>query len=139
MSGSRRHRQQEGQILVLSAIVMALLFVPLCVLVIDTGLVEASYAQLSETLQSSAEDGASMIDQAAYRSSDGRTVVLDQLSAKAMVDRSMRASQLQGLQDWQTTVDGNHVTVRGNVTVHLLVLGTATLSASRSANFQYGQ
>lgn len=139
MMRSRRHRQQEGQILVLSAIVMALLFVPLCVFVIDSGLVEASYAQLSETLQSSAEDGASMIDQDAYRSSDGRTVVLDQSSAKATVDRSMQASRLQGLQAWQTTVEGNRVTVRGKLTVQLLVLGSATLSASRSANFQYGQ
>ena len=134
-----RRRQQEGQILVLSAIVMALLFVPLCVLVIDTGLVEASYSQLSETLQASAEDGASMIDQDAYRASDGRTVVLDQSSAKATVDSSMRASQLQGLQTWQATVASNRVTVRGTVQVHLLVLGAATLSATRSADFRYGQ
>ena len=139
MTPLRRRRQQEGQILVLSAIVMALLFVPLCILVIDTGLVDASYSQLSETLQSSAEDGASMIDQDAYRSSDGRTVVLDQASAKSTVDRSMQASRLQGLQDWQTTVEGNRVTVRGKVTVSLLVVGTATLNASRSANFLYGQ
>ena len=125
--------------MVLSAIVMTLLFVPLCVLVIDTGLVEASYAQLSETLQSSAEDGASMIDQDAYRSSNGQAVVLDDDSAKATVDRSMQASRLQGLQRWQTTIDGDRVTVRGKVTVQLLVLGTVTLSTSRSADFHYGQ
>lgn len=136
-SSARRH--QEAQILVLSAIVMALLFVPLSILVIDTGLVEASYAQLSETLQSSAEDGASMIDQGAYRASDGQTVVLDDASAKAMVDRSMQASRLQGLQEWQTTIYGDRVTVHGKVNVHLLVLGTANLSASRSADFHYGQ
>jgi hypothetical protein len=93
---------------------MALLFVPLCVLVIDTGLVKASYAQLSETVQASAEDGALMIDQDAYRSSDGRTVILDQSSAEATVDSSMGASQLQGLRSWQTTVTTDRVTVRGS-------------------------
>ena len=134
----RRRRAQAGQILVLSAIVMALLFVPLCVFVIDTGLVEAGYAQLGETLQASAEDGASVIDQAAYRSSDGRTVVLDAGGSRAMVDRSMQASRLRGLESWQTTVEGDRVTVSGEVKVHLLVLGPATLTSSRSANFHYG-
>lgn len=138
MSAPRR-QAQEGQILVLSAIVMALLFVPLCIFVIDTGLVEASYAQLGETLQASAEDGASTIDQAAYRSSDGRTVILDAGGSRTMVDRSMQASRLQGLESWQTTIAGDRVTVSGKVRVQLLVLGQATLMSSRSANFHYGQ
>jgi len=43
--------RQEGQILVMSALVMAFLFVPLSVFVIDTALVESGYAQLGETLR----------------------------------------------------------------------------------------
>ena len=56
-----------------------------------------------------------------------------------MVDRSMQASRLQGLESWKTTIAGDRVTVSGKVKVQLLVLGQATLSSSRSANFQYGQ
>ena len=64
-------------VVTLVAAVMAFLFVPLAVFVIDTGLVEADFAQLGETVQASAEDGASMIDQAAYVQSGGQRVVLD--------------------------------------------------------------
>ena len=100
---------------------------------------EASYAQLVETLQASAEDGASVIDQGVYRSSNGETVVLDPGQAKVTVDRSMQVSRLQGLTDWQITVESDRVSVSAKVRVHLLVLGTATLTSSRSANFRYGQ
>src|SRR5260370_14044449 len=41
---------QKGQVLVMSALVMAFLFLPLSVFVIDTALVDSSYAQLGETL-----------------------------------------------------------------------------------------
>ena len=135
---SRRRKQQEGQILVLSAVVMAFLFLPLAIFVIDTALVEAGYEQLGETLQASAEDGASMLDENAYRSSDGKTVVLDPALARQTADQSMRVSGLTGL-DWQTSVDGPRVTVSGKLKVHLLLLGTATLQGSRSAIFVYGQ
>ena len=59
MTGVNR---QDGQVLVMSALVMAFLFLPLSVFVIDTSLVDSSYGQLGETLQASAEDGASSID-----------------------------------------------------------------------------
>jgi len=55
---ARGHVGERGQVLVMAAAVMALLFVPLCVFLVDTGLVEASYGQLGETLQASVEDGA---------------------------------------------------------------------------------
>ena len=42
----RRGRHQEGQILVLASLVMAFLFVPLAVFVIDTGLVELASGHL---------------------------------------------------------------------------------------------
>jgi hypothetical protein len=85
---------------------MAFLFLPLSILVIDTGLVEAAYAQLGETLQASAEDGASTLDESAFRS-DGKTIRLDPAAARSVVDRSMNISQLQGLDSWSVTVVGN--------------------------------
>ena len=134
-----RHRQQEGQILVMAAAVMGFLFVPLCVFVIDSGLVAASYAQLGETLQASAEDGASMIDAGLYRSSNGQQVVLDQIATKQSADESIRMSQLPGLETWTVTVKGNVVTTTAELKVRLLVLGVATLSETRSASFAYGE
>ena len=134
-----RSCRQEGQILVLSALVMAFLFLPLSVLVIDTGLVEAGYAQLGETLQASAEDGASTIDESAFRSSDGKSVLLDPAGARLMADRSMKVSQLQGLESWTVSVRGNTVSIQGKLRVKLIALGTATLTESRSATFVYGQ
>ena len=71
MTGAQQSRQ-GGQILVLAAILFSFFFIPLAVFVVDTGLVEASYAQLTETVQAAAEDGASTLDQGLYRSSQGR-------------------------------------------------------------------
>ena len=130
---------QKGQVLVMSALVMAFLFLPLSVFVIDTALVDSSYAQLGETLQASAEDGASAIDVAAYRSSNAQTVRLDPVAAKAVVDGAMKAASLPGIQSWIVIVSGPRVTVTGRISVQLMVLGTATLSESRSAIFSYGQ
>jgi hypothetical protein len=130
---------QKGQVLVMSALVMAFLFLPLSVFVIDTALVDSSYAQLGETLQASAEDGASSIDVAAYRSSNGQTVRLDPVQAKMVADKSISAAAVPGLRSWIVTVIGSRVTVTGTVSVQLMVLGTATLSESRSAIVAYGQ
>jgi hypothetical protein len=130
---------QKGQVLVMSALVMAFLFLPLSVFVIDTALVESSYAQLGETLQASAEDGASSIDVAAYRSSNGQIVRLDNVQAKAVADASIKAAAVPGLRVWTVTVIGSRVTVTGTLSVQLMVLGTATLSESRSAMLAYGQ
>ena len=132
----RRRRHQEGQILVLASLVMAFLFVPLAVFVIDSGLVEAGYAQLGETLQASAEDGASSLNQAAYRQNGA--LVLDPVQAQQVVDQSMRASRLPGLGRWSVIVQRNTVTVSGTLLVPLLALGLATLNESRSATFAYG-
>ncbi len=130
---------QKGQVLVMSALVMAFLFLPLSVFVVDTALVDSGYAQLGETLQASAEDGASSIDVAAYRSSNGQTVRLDPVQAQVVTDRSMRAAAVPGLRTWTVSVSGARVTVTGTLTVQLLVIGNATLTESRSASFAYGQ
>jgi len=135
----KHRRDQKGQVLVMSALVMAFLFLPLSIFVIDTALAESAYAQLGETLQASAEDGASTIDEAAYRNSNGKTVALDPVQAKATADRSMGVSGMPGLGSWTVDVRGSRVTVSGNVTVQLLVIGKATLSESRSATYAYGQ
>lgn len=131
--------QQSGQVLVMVAAITSLMFVPLTIYVIDTTLVEASYAQLGETLQAAAEDGASMIDQDAYRRSGGQQVVLDAGAASAASEHSLAVSQLPGLESWSVGVQGNTVTVSGRVRVGLLVIGSVTQSASRSASFAYGR
>jgi hypothetical protein len=134
-----RRLRQQGQVLVMSAAVMAFLFLPLCIFVIDTGLVAASYAQLGETLEAAAEDGASSIDEGAFRSSDGRKVTLDATAAQQTAEHSLRVSAVPGLQSWTVQVSGNALTATGTVKVQLLVLGSATLKESRSASFAYGQ
>jgi hypothetical protein len=130
--------RERGQILVMAAAVMAFLFVPLCVLVVDTGLVEASYAQLGETVLASVEDGASQIDQQAFRQSGGQTAVLDQAAARQVCLRSLDASGLPGLEVVSITTTPTTVTAIATVRVRLLVLGTATVTQTRSAGFVLG-
>ena len=130
-------RGQEGQTLVLAAMVLAFLFVPLGVYVIDSGLVESGYAQLSETLQASAEDGASMIDESAYRSSG--SAVLDPVSAREVADRSMQVSRLPGLESWTINVQGKTVTVTARLRVVLFAVGSTTITQSRAARLAIGQ
>ena len=135
---ARRSDGERGQILVLSALVMTFLFIPLAIFLVDTSLFESAYAQLGETLQASAEDGASMVDEATLRSSNGQTVVLDPALARETADTSMSASHLAGLVSWTSTANGKRVTVTATIAVPLMVLGTAHLTASRSATFAYG-
>jgi hypothetical protein len=134
----RRHAGEQGQILVLAAAVMTFLFVPLCVFLIDTGLLEASYAQLGETLQASVEDGASQIDQQAFRQSDGETAVLDQSVARQVCERSLETSGLPGLEVVSIRTTPTSVTATAIVHVRLLVLGSAKVTQTRSASFVLG-
>ena len=129
---------QQGQILVMASAVLVFLFVPLAIFVVDTGLVISSYSQLGETLQVSAEDGASMIDQDAYRASGGKTVVLDEKAARAMAERSLQESRMPGLKSPSVTFSGNTVSVSAQDEVTLMVVGTATLKETRSADFVVG-
>jgi hypothetical protein len=132
-----KRKDQEGQMLVLGAMVLAFLFVPLGVYVIDSGLVEAGYSQLSETVQASAEDGASMLDETTYRSSGA--VKLDPVAAREVADRSMRVSQLPGLVSWTVTVQGQIVSVSAWLRIPLFGLGSTTITQTRSARLAYGQ
>ena len=129
---------QKGQILPLTAAVMTFVLLPFSILVIDGALFEAAYAQLGETLEASAEDGASAINQDVYRQSGGQQVVLDQVAAKATSERSLVASQMPGLDAWTVTVQANTVTVSGQVRVQLFVLGAVNLRETKSATFAYG-
>ena len=124
--------------MVMALFVMAFLFVPLAVYVIDSGLVEASYVQFGETLQAAAEDGASSVDVAALRQSGGQVLRLDPAEARVVVDRSLRSSQLPGLEGWTVDVRGDSVTVTAHMQVRLLVLGTATLTQTKEASFAVG-
>ena len=135
---SRPRGSGEGQILVLAALLLAFLFIPLSVFVIDTGLVEAGYAQLNETVQAAAEDGASMLNADLYRSSHGRSVELDPALARQVTDRALAVSRLSGLTSWQIEVQGTTVTVTANLTVRLFVLGGASLRTKKSARLSYG-
>ncbi len=130
--------QQQGQILVFSALLMAFFFVPLAILVIDTGLLEAGYGQLAETVQAAAEDGASMVDEGLYRSSNGQAVRLDAEKARAIADQALTVSHLAGVGPWQITVQGDEVTVHASETVRLFMLGAATITTTRSARLAYG-
>ncbi len=134
-----RQRRQGGQILVLAAILFSFFFIPLAVFVVDTGLVEAGYAQLNETVQAAAEDGASTLDRGLYRSSQGRLVQLDPTGARLITDQALRVSRLPGLAAWQVDIRGTTVTITARMTVRLLVLGTATLKTTKSARLAYGQ
>ncbi len=138
MIWSRRGRA-NGQILVLAAIIMTFLFIPLAVFVVDTGLVQASYAQLNETVQAAAEDGASMLDEGLYRSSHGRVIDLDATLARRVTDQALAVSHLPGLGPWQVDVQGTTVTVTARLNVRLFILGTATLTTTKSARLAYGQ
>lgn len=130
--------RQRGQILPLVAITMTLLFVPLSIFVIDSGLVMSSYAQLGETLQASAEAGAQMIDQPAFRQSGGQRVALDPAAARATTERSLEASGMPGLDTWTVTIQGNTVTVSATERVRLFAVGAVDLHQTRSASFVYG-
>jgi hypothetical protein len=133
-----RHRQQQGQVLIMAVFVMTFLFVPLAIYVIDSGLVEAAHVQTAETLQAAAEDGAQSLDVAAFRDSGGQVVRLDPDQAKATADSSLRASRLPGLEGWTVTITGNTVTVTARVRVNLFVLGAVTLTQSKGATFAVG-
>lgn len=132
-------RSDKGQILVLAAMLLAFLFVPLGIFVIDSGLVEAGYAQLNETAQAAVEDGASMVNTDLYRSSSGRAVQLDPELARQVTDRALTVSHLQGLTSWRIGVEGTTVTVTANMSVQLFVLGRAQLRTTKSARLAYGQ
>jgi len=129
---------EKGQILVLAALLLAFLFIPLSVFVIDTGLVEAGYAQLNETVQAAAEDGASMLNADLYRTSHGRSVELDPTLARQVTDRALAVSRLPGLTSWQIEVEGTTITVTANLTVRLFALGAASLRTKKSARLSYG-
>ena len=136
---ARGHAAERGQVLVMAAAVLALLFVPLCVFLVDTGLVEASYGQLGETLQASVEDGASQIDQQAFRQSGGQTAVLDQSAARQVCERSLQTSGLPGLEVVSIRTTATTVTATATVHVSLLVVGTASVTQTRSAGFVLGR
>jgi hypothetical protein len=135
---TRRRSAQNGQVLPMVAAVMAFLFVPLCVFVIDTGLVGATYAQLGETVQAAAEDGASMIDRDVFIQNGGQRVVLDQAAARTTAERSLRSSGLPGLESWSVATGTDSVTVSATVRLRLLVVGDARVRQTRSATFLYG-
>ncbi len=136
---TRSHAGERGQVLVMAAAVMAFLFVPLCIFLIDTGLVEASYGQLGETLQASVEDGASQIDQQVFRQSGGQTAVLDQAAARQTCERSLETSGLPGLEVVGIRTTATTVTATATVHLRLLIVGSASVTQTRSAGFVLGR
>ncbi len=125
--------------LVMGALLMAFFFVAISVFVIDTGLLEAGYQQLSETLQSSSEDAANQVDVEVLRANAGAAPALDPVAARATAGRSLVASQIPGLQSWSVRIAGDRVAVTATVRVRLFVLGTTSLTETRAARLAYGQ
>src|ERR1041385_5785726 len=134
----RRAPAQRGQVLVMAAAVLAFLLVPLTVFLVDTGLVEASYAQLGETLHAAVEDGASQIDVPAFRESGGQPAVLDQAAARQTAERALQASGLPGLDAVKVIATATTVTATATVHVRLLVVGSANVTQTRSAGVVLG-
>ncbi len=134
-----RQAGERGQVLVMAAAVLAFLFVPLCVFLVDTGLVEASYGQLGETLQASVEDGASQIDQQVFRLSGGQSAVLDQAAARQTCEHSLETSGFAGLEVVSIKTTATTVTATATVHVRLLVVGSASVTQTRSAGFVLGR
>jgi Flp pilus assembly protein TadG len=110
-------RDESGQVLPMVA-VTALGLLAMVGLVVDAGEMFAAKRDLQATVDAAARAGAAVIDQGVYRSSGGRTVVLDQGAAREATLRRLRQVQVGDL-----SVSDRAVYVRVSRTQPLLLLG----------------
>src|SRR6266536_80009 len=89
---------QRGQAIVWTAVMLPL-FIAIVGLAADGGLVFSARRELQNLADSSARAGAQQIDVLAYRESRGRTVVLDEHSARQVAADQAR-SQGRDLDVW---------------------------------------
>jgi Flp pilus assembly protein TadG len=110
-------RDESGQVLPMVA-VMALGLLAMVGLVVDAGEMFAAKRDLQATVDAAARAGAAVIDQGVYRSSGGRTIVLDQGAAREAALRGLQQVQVGAL-----SVSDQAVYVQAARTQPLILLG----------------
>jgi uncharacterized membrane protein len=90
-----REHGQEGQILVLTVVMMLGLLAVLG-LVADGGLVFARHRELQATADAAARAGAAQLDEAVYRASNGRTAQLNPTRARQAARGYLQATGFSG-------------------------------------------
>jgi uncharacterized membrane protein len=101
-------RREDGQILVLTVVMMLGLLAVLG-LVADGGLVFARHRELQAVADAAARAGAAQLDEAVYRSSNGRTAQLDPARARQAAHGYLQASGFDG--HAEVSADPGSVTV----------------------------
>jgi Putative Flp pilus-assembly TadE/G-like len=91
-----RMGDERGQVLPMVA-VMTLGLLAMVGLVVDAGVMFSAKRELQSTVDAAARAGAAVIDQEVYRSSGGRTVVLDQGAARQAALRRLQQVHLGDL------------------------------------------
>jgi Flp pilus assembly protein TadG len=94
-SAADRQTSEDGQILVLT-VVVALALLAILGLVADGGLVLARHRELQGVADAAARAGAAELDEASYRTSNGRTAILNPTHAQAAAGRYLRTVRFSG-------------------------------------------
>lgn len=123
-------RDERGQA---SAFLVGILLLGLLAagLAIDGARLFTVRRDLQNVADSAALAGASAIDEGTYRSSAGRTVVLDPVAARQAVDEVLRASALPPIVRVDVRVEPERVVVKVDRPVAPLFLGLAGLGPER--------
>jgi len=131
---------QRGQAIVWTAVMLPL-FIAIVGLAADGGLVFSARRELQNLADSSARAGAQQIDVLAYRESRGRTVVLDEHSARQVAADQAR-SQGRDLDVWiDVEPSRTRVEVSRDVpTSFLRIVGiqTVRIGAAATAEVRHG-
>ena len=90
-----RPGEEDGQILVLT-VVVALALLAILGLVADGGLVLARHRELQGVADAAARAGAAQLDEASYRTSNGRIATLNPTHAQAAAGRYLRTVRFGG-------------------------------------------
>ena len=123
-------RDERGQA---SALLVGLLLVGLLLvgLAVDGARFFTARRDLQNVADSAALAGASALDEAAYRSSDGREVRLDPVAARRAVEEIVRASDLPASITVEVDVGPDRIEVRVGRAVRPLFLGLAGVGPQR--------
>jgi Flp pilus assembly protein TadG len=95
LSAANRQTSEDGQILVLT-VVVALALLAILGLVADGGLLLARHRELQGAADAAARAGAAQLDEASYRTSNGRTAALNPTEAQAAAGRYLRTVRFTG-------------------------------------------
>lgn len=133
-------RRPHGQAIVWAAVMLPL-FLSVVGLAIDAGVVFDARRELQDVADAAARAGAMQVDQQIYRSSSGKTVVLDQPAARQVAAQYI-ADQSSGIMA-TITIDPQRVVVEVSRNVptsflRLVGLSTIRVSAVATAAARYG-